>query len=234
MARIFVSTALIIISLLFAGLPLNASVEFQADLFSRYIWRGFDLNPDNRPVFQPSVTLNIGESGLSVNVWGSFAFNDRELNETDVTLSYDRELSEKLSLSAGIVHYGWYFIKGFRFNRDTTHEVYLSLSTAGSIVDTSISVYYDFDKGDGLYFMFGLERSIRINERTGVDLSLSAGYNSGQWIDGSGLSDITLSASLPFETGRLTVSPIISLTVILLDEINPARSEFVAGISFIF
>jgi uncharacterized protein (TIGR02001 family) len=220
--------------ILLMGTPLISAVEVQADMYSRYIWRGFDLNPDNKPVLQPGLTWDIGESGFSVNLWMSFSFSDRELNETDITLSYDRELSDTFSVSAGLIHYGWYFTRGFRFSRDTSHEIYVSATRSCRFMDTSVSFYYDFDKGEGLYVELLGEKSVKLNERTGLDLSVSVGYNAGQWIEGSGFSDINFSVSMPYQAGELTISPTAAVAMILMDEVNDAASEFWLGLSLIF
>ena len=63
---------------LFAVALLPGAVAPQVDLVSRYVWRGFDLLPDNHPAIQPSLTIDLGESGFSLNVWSSFALAQRD------------------------------------------------------------------------------------------------------------------------------------------------------------
>ncbi|TFG78622.1 MAG: hypothetical protein E4H23_07450, partial [Chrysiogenales bacterium] len=52
-----------LVFLLSAALPLAGAVSVQVDLVSRYIWRGFDLLPDNHAAIQPAFTIDLGESG---------------------------------------------------------------------------------------------------------------------------------------------------------------------------
>jgi len=229
----FIATGFIFILVLVTG-ALKADTEYTFDLSSRYIWRGFDLNPDNKPVLQPGITRAFGKNGFSLNLWGSFSFEDRELNEIDISLSYDVNLSENISMSAGLTHYGWYFTRGFRFSRDTSHEIYLSATHSGNLMDTSFSVCFDFDKGDGFYFLLEGAKSFRLSDKTGLDLSASLGYNAGQWIDGSGFSDIVMSAALPTVLDAVTVSPFLNMAFILMDEVNPSNSEIWFGVSVSF
>lgn len=74
-----------------------ATLNFGADIMSRYIWRGYDFG--NSPAFQPNIYFQW--KGLNIGAWGSYSFapynmmlNDTtEVNmgnytEMDVYLSY--------------------------------------------------------------------------------------------------------------------------------------------------
>ena len=52
---------LLLICLAGAALTLPGAVSGQVDLVSRYIWRGFDLLPDNHAAIQPALTIDLGE-----------------------------------------------------------------------------------------------------------------------------------------------------------------------------
>ena len=92
--------------ILLSAIPVKAGFDYQLDFTSRYIWRGFDLNPANKPAVQPSITYGFGDSGFAVNLWGSFSFENKQVNETDITLSYDFKLNDRISMSVGFIHYG--------------------------------------------------------------------------------------------------------------------------------
>ena len=73
-----------------AGHPFNWGGELAGN--SRYVWRGILL--DDRPVIQPSVWFSARDFTLSV--WSNFALAHPAglgLNETDLGLSYSRELA---------------------------------------------------------------------------------------------------------------------------------------------
>jgi hypothetical protein len=90
---------------------LNASV----DMLSQYVWRGIGLSRGS-VVFQPSMTVSY--KGVAVNVWGNFDTNERnpfgalkpnrgaaKWNETDLTVSYSKEVIKNLTLTGGIIYY---------------------------------------------------------------------------------------------------------------------------------
>ena len=232
-------TIWIVLFALFCGLSpvshLSAAVEYQVDMSSRFIWRGFDLNPQNKPVLQPSVTFTLGESGLSLNLWSSFSFVSKDLDEVDATLSYDFQLSEGVAMTVGLIHYGWYFVDGFTFKDHTTQELYATLGFQRLPLAPELSVYYDFGNGDGLYLKLAVSHSLRLSEELNLDLSASLGYNDNLWITDSGLSDLNVGAAVPFKIDNVTVSPFLNFTLVLLDAVNPGvDNEFWAGISIIF
>lgn len=50
----------------------DLGVTLDATWVSKYIWNGFD-KLDDKAAFQPSVTLDLFDSGFTVGVWGSWA-----------------------------------------------------------------------------------------------------------------------------------------------------------------
>ncbi len=59
-------------------------VDFGVDLYSRFVWRGLELN--NAPNIQPWITL--AWKGFSLTTWGSYA-TSKNFTEVDLTLSYE-------------------------------------------------------------------------------------------------------------------------------------------------
>jgi hypothetical protein len=215
---------------------LLAEYQFQTDLVSRFIWRGFDLNPDKEPVFQPSLEYEFGESGLSMNLWMSFSFVNKELNETDLTLSYTRKLSGQFFLEAGLIHYGWYFVPNFRFEDDTSHEVYVAIEIPETLFNPRITLFYDFANGDGLYVLFESEYSFEPVRSLETSFFASLGYNGGQWLEEGidpGFSDVNLGISLAYAWHDLRIVPFANYTFVLLDVIGK-ENHFWFGVSLVY
>lgn len=142
----------------------TAKVDVNADLVSRYIWRGTNVNES--PNIQPSITLTVG--GLSAGFWGSYCIaNTSETNsfshEIDTWIQYDYSLSNGMSIGAIITDY--YFPQaGVRFgnfnNYDNTkgpgaHTFEAGILFKGSeAFPISLSGYMNFynDAGNSTYF----------------------------------------------------------------------------------
>jgi uncharacterized protein (TIGR02001 family) len=219
--------------------PAAAQVSVQADVFSRYVWRGFDLFPPDNPAFQPSLTYTLGETGFSANIWSSFALGNtgelKSAREIDLTLAYAFKVPEKYSLSLGFIHYGWYFSSHFQVGAHTTQEFYLSAGLSEVVFQPSLTLYYDVNLGSGFYALLEAGHTIELGGVIGLELSAALGYNSRQFIDTSGFSDLTFGARIPFKIGeRLVIAPQIDFTHVFLRAVNPDRGELWFGASVIY
>jgi hypothetical protein len=224
-------TLLLLVLLAIAFLPLPGAVAGQVDLVSRYVWRGFDLlttigreGEKHSPAIQPSFTVELGESGFSFNVWGSFALGQRGVfkysDEIDLTLSYDFKMPEGWELSAGFTHYGYWFAEDFSFKDATSQEVYATVARTDLPLSPTLSVYYDLNLGSGLYVTLGGSHELKLSEKVSVELGGLVGFNSRQYIDGTGFSDIDLYANVPLQVGKLILTPSFNVMIPLLDEVN--------------
>ena len=215
---------LLLACLVGAALPLPGAVSTQVDLVSRYIWRGFDLLPDNHAAIQPSLTVNLGESGFSFNVWSSFALAHRATfkysDEIDVTLSYSFKVPEGWELSAGFTNYAYWFADDFKFKDNTSQEVCATIAKTDLPLSPTLSVYYDFNLGSGLYVTLGGSHELKINEKVSLEVGGLIGFNSKQYIDKTGFSDIDIYAKVPLTVGKLTLTPSLNVMIPLLDEVN--------------
>lgn len=212
---------------------LKAEVVYQVDVASRYIWRGFDLNPNKKPVIQPSIDFAFGQSGFSLNLWSSISFINKDLNEFDLILSYATDLSKDVSLTAGFIHYAWYLANNFKFKNDTSQEVFLSIESPTVFLHPSLSIYHDFTVGDGIYLLLAINHSFPLFEKLGANLSASLGYNGGQWLtEGSdpGFSDLNFGLTIPYQSGPFQISAFANYTIVLLDVIGE-ENHFWFGIS---
>lgn len=223
---------------MFNSFELGASIEFKVDFSSRFIWRGFDNESPSKPVIQPSLTYQVEKTGLFLCLWESISFESTERLETDIALWYNFKTGENVALSVGITHYGWYFRENFTFKDSTTHELYASLGLLKLPFSPKFTVYYDFHNATGLYFLLEGSHSIELSKnkekKTSLDIMGGLGYNHRLYIGGSGFSDVWFGVTVPIEVGKVTISPFIKTSFILLDEVNPGvNNETWFGVSLL-
>ena len=207
-----------------AALTMPGAVGGQVDLVSRYIWRGFDLLPGNHAAIQPSLAVDLGKSGFALGIWSSFALAQRDVfkrvDEIDVTLSYEFKLSPGWELTAGFTNYGYWFADNFKFRDNTSQEVYATVAGTDLPLSPTLSVYYDFNLGSGLYITVSGSHELKISEKVGMEVGGLIGFNSRQYIDQTGFSDIDLYVRVPLALGRLTLTPSLNVMIPLLTEVN--------------
>lgn len=201
-------------------------VDAGAAALSSYSWRGITLA--DAVVVQPSVTLGFGESGLSLNVWGSAALADRDefsaADELDFTLNYDRALGEAASLSVGYIQYTFPSAdEGYTHSE----EVYASVGL-NNVLAPSIFAAYDFGLTDALYLSGGIAPEIALGESAALALGALVAV-SDYAADGFGFHHTQLTASLGFSAGALSITPVAGFSY-AADEIHADNSAFWAGI----
>lgn len=142
------------------------------DLMSNYVWRGQKLS--NSFVIQPSVGINYGVFGA--NIWANYDSDSKvdegdghgEFTETDITLNYTRSI-DKWTLGAGYIYYALN-------NGNDTQELYL-FATYETLLNPTLTVYYDYDEGDGAFIVASVSHSLGITKDIALNLSASASYN---------------------------------------------------------
>jgi hypothetical protein len=230
----------LLVLIVFLSLPLiGKTFSFQVDVTSRFIWRGFDLLPDNNSALQPSLTFDLGDSGFSLNIWASFALTDRDIykywDEIDLTLTYALKTPEALSLVLGFTNYGYWFARNFEFKDNTTQEFFVELGFPKVPLSPTLTAFYDINLGDGLYVQLTGGHAVPLGGLT-LDLAAALGYNAGMFLPegaDTGFSDLTIGASLPIKLGGLTLSPFVNYTFVFLDAVND-DNELWFGASLIF
>lgn len=167
----------------------NFSVSAGADLVSRYIWRGINMN--DVPNIQPALSLKY--KSLQLGFWGSYSLS--HLNSTDqhyatsqeidTWMSYSFELKNTATFSLLLTDY--YYanagIKAGNFNNyDNTKGPGAHLLEAGIIysggnsLPVSVAAYYNVynDKGNNTYFQIDYYTLIE-----NVGINVFAGASSG-------------------------------------------------------
>jgi hypothetical protein len=207
---------------------LEVSVDAEALVVSKYVWRGLEVNED--PVLQPSLTVAYG--GFSFNVWGNMDLTDfgedeciytsdcesraGQFTEIDLTLDYSHSF-DKFILGGGIISYQFPNWDG----SEDTHEAYLAMSY-DCLLAPALTIYYDFDEVNGFYANFAVGHSFTINDKVGIDLSGSIGYGDSDYnvayfgVDDSALVDVNCSLAVPFQvTDKITITPLLNLASVV-------------------
>lgn len=212
-----------------------AEVSLGLPIVSSYVWRGQELNKE--AVFQPSLSVPLGYN-IGFNFWGNMDLtniNKRsgEFTEIDLTLDYSKSFGP-LTADVGIISYMFPGVAavGAPGPASSTHELFLSLS-ADVIASPSLAVYSDVDEIKGSYFLLGLSHSfdIKAGPLNSLDLSASAGYGSASYnrgyfgLDKAAPVDLVLGLSLPFTFGTVGLTPAVSYSYLLDNEISTSLDK---------
>jgi hypothetical protein len=198
------------------------------DVMSNYVWRGQKLS--NSWVVQPSIGITYG--GFGANLWANFDTDRNEVNtnggghgegtETDFTLNYSFSVN-KFTLVAGYIYYA---LEG----TNDTQEVYFSTGY-DTILKPTLTVYYDFDEGNGAFILASIGHSFEIAKGTNLNLGASASYNINNKVmgldeDGDEFSNFyngELSASLNIPVWKaISVTPKIAYSFPLSNDAEDA------------
>jgi hypothetical protein len=208
---------------------------FTSDYFTKYIWRG--QNIDDKSVLQPAISAS--SYGFTGSVWGNIDLtndsqtapdNAWEFSEFDYTLGYTTAVPDMnwLNVSVGAIYY--------RFPNtpfEPTTELYTGLSLAMPL-SPSFKWYRDVDEIKGSYFQAGLghffEKIYVMNEKCycGLQLGASAGwansaYNNGYFgVNRDGFNDLTVSTGLCIQIDSWMLKPNINYSTMLKDDIRKA------------
>lgn len=216
MMRVLLIALLLAFPVAFAGAA--DTVEVGVDGYSKYLWRGFLLCDE--PVVQPSVTVSSGD--WSFNCWTNLdAGSAARCTEVDYTVSRSFALHGSAA-AAGYTYYTFSDLEG----DGSSQELFLGIAGQGK-VPVSLTGYYDFAEGDGLYAELATEVSMPMGAHE-VALALALGYNRHQWREETGFSHLQVSLSCPIALGRATLSPIIVHSLALADDFD---SHTIFGVS---
>ena len=210
-----------------------------ADYYSKYIWRGQNIN--DKSVFQPAVSVSA--YGFTGSVWGNMDLTNKsatapdnagEFSEFDYTIDYTAAIPgiDWLSGSAGVVHY--------EFPNTTykpTTEIYGGFSLTAVPLTPSFKWYRDVEEIKGSYFQFGVgqlfDKLYVMNDKCYCGLQLGASYGWGNaaydkgyfGVDSGQSNDLTLSAGLCMQIYSWMVKPSINYSTMISDSIRAGREK---------
>lgn len=226
---------LLVAVVVFQFVPTSAlskiGVRTDLTLVSRYIWRGFDCIADDCPAIEPSITFDFGKSGVWFNAWSAFALADTDFVELDLVVGYDRIFSKDMTFSAGAGYFTFPSISGFPDKNSATPEVYAGVTLTSFPLSPNLTLYYDFNMGDGLYATFSLSRGFLVKEKL-ISATVLAGYTRqyrGIGVD-PGISDICLGISTDLELKGLTLTPTVNYVIVPNETVND-ENEIWVGLS---
>jgi hypothetical protein len=184
---------------------------------SAYVWRGFQ--PTEGPAIQPSLWVTCGD--MTVTSWMNVIASGGPgaLNEHDLTIDYTRATG-LWKFSVGYTNYFFPTASEGRFS----DEFYGAATWSGPLHPV-VRVSTDVGEGSGTYVSVGVSHTVTLG-RLAATPSATLGYNHGQWVDGSGLSDLLLGVqvALPPIARRLSIAPFVSYSKSLRDEWFPSRA----------
>ncbi len=204
-------------------------VEVTAAHYSKYIWRGQNLNDD--PVFQTAVSVSYGS--LGAGIWGNMDLtningNTGDFSEIDYSLDYSAAMPglEGIGYSLGVIYYDFPGTAA-----SATAELYWALNFDLPL-SPSITSYHDVDEADGTYVSFAVGRAIEKIAELGSDIWVameigaslgwgSASYNRYYWATPqSRLNDLVLSVSFPIEIAGWTSAPSVNYVTLVSNDIR--------------
>ncbi len=182
--------SLIILSVIFLFSTLSYSqISFNADIYSRYNWRGIDFG--DSPSFQPYVTFTAG--GFSIGAWGSYGWAGATGNvysESDLWASYG------ITTDAGsfsVVYTDYFFpyaglkYSNYKGSGNGAHTLEGGISYSGpESFPITVAGYYNLhnDPDKSSYFQVGYPFTVGdvgVNVFAGASGSKSAGYGTDKF-----------------------------------------------------
>lgn len=177
--------------------------DLTVGVYSKYVWRGWTYSKDSL-VIQPGIS--VGYKGLGFGLWGNVDASDIttpdesiNMNELDITLSYDGSINEKIGYSLGYIYYD------FDGPASESQEIYAGISFE-TFLSPSITVYKEITGIAGYYVSLGISYSVPVGE-TALDLGASIGYYDDEDTYNE-FHDGLISASVSFPVNDyLTITP---------------------------
>ena len=207
-----------------AGLGLNVDLQ----LSSAYVFRGLNVFQKDGQMNQnmlaaPGVTWTVGKTGISVGYWGAFqltgdnrsANTDNAVNmEQDLWVSYEKKLSEKLTVKGLATFYILPFADLPDISVPTWVEPMasatydLGMATAGLAIAYFMGLQSDLRDFSYLYVNPTLEKSIKVLNK---EVSFKVGYGYKQFKEGndhmSNVHDLLFTVGTSFTVGPVYLKP---------------------------
>jgi hypothetical protein len=222
--------------------PVNGTVS--VGVVSSYMWNGFNrvktFGLDDGPSVQPGVSLGVRNSGLSVDLGGSFVVNDNsELQEATYGVKYVRPVSPVVTVGAGYTYYDGHVsdVGGVAVPDVNSHEAWGKVEVQSNVgVTPGVAVKYEKSTQDGVDAFAVVVGSVKYAMplsgvslgTAGVSLNWNADvvYNSGFKVGGvdavkSGVSAVAFGVNAPVQAGGFVVTPSVNYQVSVEETVNP-------------
>jgi len=164
---------LLVLALVLAGgmatqaAALDVSGDAYLGVYTKYLWRGYDLSPDDNFVLQPGADVSVG--GFTLSWWGNFGENSGELNEVDLTLDYTKEITDLVAVSVGNILYD---VDGAA----DTNELYLGVSL-NTLLSPALKIYYDYDEFEGNVFtVLSVGHTFELADKLALNVGAAGSY----------------------------------------------------------
>ncbi len=192
---------------------------------SSYIWRGFDMLPDNEDAIGSDVKFTLGDSGHSLQLSAIYGLDDTsDIDEYVATWDYTKPVSPTVDITYGVNYYG------YPQSRADTVEAYMGVAWPPVLLHPALKVFADFGDGEGYYITAGISHTAPAGNQD-LNFAASVGYTDGYRDVEPGVSDINFSVSSPFDVGTVVVTPSVNYTVTPEDTVNTEDGEFWFGIA---
>ncbi len=211
-------------------------IDVGAELLSRYMWRGYDLN-HKYGVLQPSVTYSPPFArGLSAGIWMSFGLAKKksmgdkksEIDEIDWTLCYEFDIiRERLNLQLAFQRYD--FLSRWASQQKTNNRDYEISATASVFIHEMAVPYIQFSRGldngiRGNYFEFGVGGVYQFNKDINIGPTVATAV-SNQFGQDNRLTHLAILFPLTYTIEKVDFVPSLSLHWRFRDMANDALNR---------
>ena len=252
-------TAVVLFSFFGTAIAQDGDLDVTLDMtwVSKYIWRGFDLM-DNKASFQPSVNVDLYNTGFSFNVWsaqpgssGSGGQSTVNAEEFDYTITYSNSVYEGNWYAMDYaVSWVYYDFPDQPDNAADAQEfnfafAWPEICPLGTVPHYTYVAFWPAQGGGpardigGFFHIFGLGYDLALpgflpnNPEQVLSFSWDIVYN-----DGAGLSNVdhdwshtVFGVSTAIECGYGTFTPAIYYQASMDDSVND-EDEFWTGLSY--
>lgn len=208
--------------------PLGLSLDL--GVISTYVFRGLNVFADDSMMDQkaflaPGVTYSMLDGALQIGYWGAYQITGDNIGgkidgaagaENDLLITYNHELVENLSLSAGAIIYLYPLADSKVAGTDlpTVLEPIVGLSFS-SVVDLSLNISYFFavqkaiESWRYLYINPTVGKAFELSDQWALEASAGFGYKAAADFD-SNVLDALVSVALPINLSFMVVKPSVS------------------------
>lgn len=171
----------------------RTNINFQIYATTNYIWRDDILD---YAAIQPSTTYSFGQSGLSLNVWGSVGAGFETNNlEGSLTFNYTQAVSKNVTASFGMVYYYAPVIEGL--SNSNFGEIYTSIALPSIFLQPSITSFVS-DQG-AVYSSFSSSQQLYGWKSGDVGFNGALGHRFNDVTDNNGFRDLSFGVYTTFQ-----------------------------------